>query len=124
MTGIPSLKSRMLLIVALFAAAAALAGCDLIAERSAGEKLWRKHCAECHGLGGAGNTPRYMGKVYADLLDDNWRAGSDSIAMADTIRGGVFGQMPAFDYLTEDEIDILVTYVRELRGEVAPGSAR
>lgn len=116
--------ARTALFVALLVVAVAVAGCDLIVERSPGETLWRKHCAECHGIGGAGNTPRYMGKVYADLLDDTWRTSGDSIALTDTIRGGVFGEMPAFDQLSEDEIKLLVTYIRELRGEVAPGSAR
>jgi mono/diheme cytochrome c family protein len=113
-----------LTLAALIAAALAAAGCDLIPQRSAGEKLWRNRCAECHGLGGAGNTPRYMGKIYADLLDDSWRSGSDSIAIADVIRNGVFGEMPAFDQLTEEEIRLLVTYIRELRGEATTGSAR
>lgn len=112
------------LTVVLAGIGLAAAGCGLMPERSPGEKLWRKHCAECHGLTGAGNTPRYMGKVYADLLDDTWRSGSDSIAMADVIRTGVFGEMPAYDQLSEEEIRLLVTYIRELRGEVAPGSTR
>lgn len=109
---------------ALAGVALGTSGCDLLPQRSAGEKLWRANCAECHGLGGAGNTPRYMGKIYADLLDDTWRSGSDSIAVADVIRNGVFGEMPAYDQLSEEEIRLLVTYIRELRGEAAPGSAR
>lgn len=113
-----------LVAAALAAISLATAGCGLMPERSPGEKLWRKHCAECHGIGGAGNTPRYMGKLYADLLDDAWRAGGDSIAMADVIRNGVFGEMPAYDHLSEQEIRLLVTYIRELRGEAAPGSTR
>ncbi len=110
--------------VALATLALATAGCDLMPQRSPGEKLWRKHCAECHGLGGAGNTPRYTGKIYADLLDDTWRTSGDSFAVAEVIRNGVFAEMPAFDQLSEEEIRLLVTYIRELRGEAVPGSAR
>lgn len=110
--------------VLLTAFALAAAGCGLLPERSPGEKLWRKHCAECHGIGGAGNTPRYMGKPYADLLDNHWRVAGDEYAIADSIRSGFFGEMPSFDHLSDKEITLLVTYVRELRGEVAPGSAR
>lgn len=110
--------------VALTGIALGAAGCGLIPERSPAEKLWRENCAECHGLTGAGNTPRYMGKIYADLLDSTWRTSGDSIAMAEVIRTGVFGEMPAFDQLSDQEIRLLVTYIRELRGEVAPGSAR
>lgn len=111
---------------ALVLAAAGLAagGCDLLPERSPGETLWRKHCAECHGLTGAGNTPRYMGKPYADLLDDFWRVGGDPVALAESTRSGFFGEMPAFDHLSDTEIRQVVEYIRELRGEAAPGSAR
>lgn len=112
------------LTAAMAGLALAAAGCGLLPERSPGEKLWREHCAECHGLAGAGNTPRYMGKIYADLLDNTWRTSGDPIAMAEVIRTGVFGEMPSYDHLSEREIRLLVTYVRELRGEVAPGSTR
>lgn len=125
MTGTRLVRALAPLTLAAFAAAAlAAAGCGLVPQRSPGEKLWRKHCAECHGLGGAGNTPRYMGKIYADLLDDTWRTGGDSIAITDVIRNGVFAEMPAYDHLTEEEIRLLVAYIRELRGEAAPGSRR
>jgi mono/diheme cytochrome c family protein len=108
----------------LLAAAALAAGCELFPERSPGEKLWRKYCAECHGLTGAGNTPRYMGKVYADLLDDTWRVGGETSTLRESTRTGFFGEMPAFDQLSDEEIRQVVDYLRELRGEIAPGSAR
>jgi len=114
-----------LALALLLAAALAGAGCDLISpKRSEGEKLWRKHCAECHGLGGAGNTPRYMGKPYADLLDDVWRVGGDTGTLRESTRTGSFGEMPAFDHLSDEEIRLVVDYLRELRDEIAPGSAR
>ncbi|MEM7481417.1 MAG: c-type cytochrome [Acidobacteriota bacterium] len=90
-------------------------GCDLLPQRSEGEKLWRSLCAECHGIDGSGNRPRYMGKVYADLLDDTWRTGGDRIAVESVIREGVFGEMPAFDQLTREEMRVLLGYLDELR---------
>lgn len=119
-----TLPAAALIAPALIALALVTAACGLVPERSPGEKLWRKYCTECHGLQGNGNTPRYMGKPYADLIDDTWRVGGDEYSLAESIRSGFFGEMPAFDHLSDKEIGTLVTYVRELRGEAVPGSTR
>jgi len=95
-----------------------LVGCDEMLARSPGERLWRKHCAECHGLDGRGNTPRFMGNNYADLLDDSWRSGTgDRGSLEAVVREGVFGQMPAFDQLTRQEMRDLLDYLAGMRGE-------
>jgi mono/diheme cytochrome c family protein len=120
----PPVRAAALAAV-LAAAALAGAGCDVVfPKRSEGEKLWREYCAECHGLGGAGNTPRYMGKPYADLLDNVWRLGGETGTLQESTRNGFFGEMPAFDHLSDEEIRLVVDYLRGLRGEIAPGSAR
>ena len=116
--------SALAALPTLVAAGLAAGGCGLIPERSPGEKLWRQYCAECHGLTGAGNTPRYMGKPYADLIDDTWRVGGDTVSLAQSTRSGFFGEMPPFDHLSDAEIRLVVEYLRELRGEATPGSAR
>jgi mono/diheme cytochrome c family protein len=97
----------------------ALAGCDLLPQRSEGEKLWRSRCAECHGLDGSGNTPMYMGQANADLLDDGWEHGGESGAWAVVIREGLFGRMPGNPDLTREQVRALVEYLRQLRGEAA-----
>lgn len=104
---------------ALLLASLALAACsDLFPHRSDGEKLYRKHCAECHGVDGSGNTARYMGNGWADLRDDNWKLGGDPGSIENTIRNGVFGQMPGYDQkLSHAEIRQIVDHVRVLRGE-------
>lgn len=94
-----------------------LAGCDLLANRSEGEKLWRKHCADCHGVDGRGNTPRYMGNPWADLRDNSWKLGGDRSTIEDVVREGIFGSMPANDELTAAEMRALIDYLYELRGE-------
>lgn len=116
---------RLAASAALAAAGLAAGGCDVVfPQRSPGEQIWRAQCAECHGVRGAGNTPRYMGKPYADLTDDLWRIGGDTVSLAESTRNGFFGEMPAFDHLSDLEIRQVVEYIRELRGEAAPGSAR
>ena len=99
-----------------------LGGCDfLLPHRSEGEKLWREHCSDCHGLDGSGNTALSMGNTYADLLDNTWKFGGDDSAIANAIRDGSFGLMPAYrDNLTEPQVQTLVHYIRTLRGERAP----
>jgi len=100
----------------------ASAACDqLFPHRSEGEKLWRKHCAECHGLDGAGNTVGYMGNPWADLTDNNWKTGGgDPSSFEDVVRDGVFGQMPADKELTHEQIRVLYEYLRVLRHEKPP----
>jgi mono/diheme cytochrome c family protein len=92
-------------------------GCGLGPERSLGEQLWRQRCAECHGLDGAGNTPRYMGDPWADLLDDNWKYGGDASSIEIVVREGVFARMPANDDLTAEEMRELIDWLYFLRGE-------
>lgn len=106
-------------LVALGAAAALIGatGCDFLVQRSPGEKLWRDLCVECHGVDGAGNTPRYMGDPYADLRDDAWKFDGDRATVEGVIRDGIFGEMPAHDELTAVEMKALLDYFYKLRGE-------
>lgn len=96
-------------------------GC--LPERTLGEQVWRERCAKCHGLDGAGNTPLYMGRSEADLLDDTWNYGEDDDSIAAVTREGILGKMPPSDLLTDAEVRAVVRYLRELRGEAPPGSS-
>ena len=105
-------------IVLVAGASLALAACDaLLPSRSAGEKLWRQRCANCHGSDGSANTPQYMGNYKADLTDDSWQHGTEPGAWAVVIREGVFGSMPANPDLSREQVAALVDYIRQLRGE-------
>jgi mono/diheme cytochrome c family protein len=110
-------------VVFTLALAVALAGCDLLLQRSEGEKLWRGHCAKCHGINAAGNTPGYMSELYADLTDDVWHAGDNDGAMQAVIERGVFGKMPGFPQLTPQQVRALVDHIRVLRGEKTRGTS-
>ena len=103
----------------------ALVACDvLFPHRSEGEKLWRKHCADCHGLTAEGNTPSYMGNSYADLTDNLWKdCSGDDDSIEAVIHDGVFAQMPENPNLTHEERTAIVRYLRVLRNEKKPETA-
>ena len=107
------LRHRPTLAVALLASLAS--GC---VERTPGETLYREHCAHCHGVDGSGNTPRYMGDEWANLLDGSWQnVEGDEYSLARVVREGVFAKMPGNAELTEDEVREIVNWVLYLRGE-------
>lgn len=118
------MRQKILWTLALLTAlATGFSGCqqiELLLADSEGERLWIRHCNRCHGIDGAGNTPRSMGNPRADLTDDYWVFGGDRTGIEQAIREGVFGEMPAFDDLSPDELKALVSYIRELRGERKP----
>ncbi len=92
-----------------------LAACE---SHSPEETLWRKHCADCHGIDGSGNTARYMGNAWADLLDNSWKSASgDEYTITAVVREGVFGQMPANTELSDQEVTQIVDWLYSLRGE-------
>lgn len=103
-------------LLAVILLAGLAAGCDeLMPGRSEGEKLYRKHCAKCHGNNAAGNTPRYMGNPWADLTDDHWKTGGDRTSLEGVILYGE-GEMPGVE-LSHEEVLAIINHLRELRGE-------
>lgn len=85
--------------------------------RSLGETLWRDRCAGCHGVDGRGNTPRYMGNSWADLVDERWKYAGDPEGIGEVARAGITGVMPANDDLSREEMTALVDWLLGLRGE-------
>jgi len=84
-----------------------------------GKTLFRWfNCNGCHASGGGGMGPA--------LMDAQWRYGSESKAIYETIMNGRPGGMPPFrDRITDDQAWQLVAYVRSMSGllpmDVAPG---
>lgn len=97
-------------------------GCgDLLVKRSAGEKLYRKNCADCHGLDGIGQTIRYMGNPNANLTDSSWKyGGGDSVAIQNVLLQGLVERHPSsLQRLQPSEVKAIAGWVLELRGEVS-----
>ena len=95
-----------------------LTACNvLFPHRSEGEQLYRKHCAECHGLDARGDTVGYMGNAYADLTDNLWKHGGDDDSIAQIIHDGIFAEMPEHPELTFQQRMAIVSHLRVLRHE-------
>lgn len=94
--------------------------CDeMLVKRSTGEKLYRKNCADCHGLDAKGHTIRYMGNQRANLTDDNWKYGAaDSIAIQSVVLQGLVERHPSsLQRLQTKEVKEIANWVLQLRGE-------
>lgn len=90
---------------------------DRVFHRTPGEKLYRKLCADCHGIDGRGNTPKGIGNAFCDLTDNSWKTSGDTGTMALVIRQGEFGEMPAHPELTDQQVKQIVDHILKLRGE-------
>ena len=74
----------------------------------AGSKHFATYCAACHGADGTGNPA--LGAP--NLTNGVWLYGGSAEQIAQTLRAGRNGMMPAFkDTLSEDKIHILTAYV-------------
>ena len=95
-----------------------LSGCgELIPQRSPGEKLYRKHCADCHGIDGAGHTIRTMGDSHSNLIDDLWRHAGDPSGIENVIQNQMVFEHPTFGKLERQDIKQIVDHILRLRGE-------
>ncbi len=89
-----------------------------------GHALFMAHCAPCHGVTGRGNGPAAIALTVAprDFLRERFRYVSTLNGvptdedLSDSIRNGRrFGEMPAGPQLTDDEVRVLIDYVREIQ---------
>jgi mono/diheme cytochrome c family protein len=81
-----------------------------------GKKLYRRHCASCHGATGKGDGGQALsGGEPSDLTDDKWDTGSTDGEIFVVIRNGLSADMLAYkDKLKETEIWQVVVFVRTL----------
>ena len=90
-----------------------LAGC--LPHRTPGERLYRRHCASCHGVDGSGGA-RYLADEGADLLDETWTYGGDPSELEYGLLDHGLRGHKAWGF-TNQERRQLVDHVRFLRGE-------
>ncbi len=78
---------------------------------SAGKTAFASYCAACHGAEGKGNTA--LGAP--NLTDNTWLYGGSPGVIRQSILNGRNGQMPSHrDFLGEDKVHLLATYVYSL----------
>jgi putative heme-binding domain-containing protein len=107
------MRGWLLVGLAAVAAAAQTNPRNTPEDAAAGSRIYRSHCAECHGLKGEGGRG-------PDLTRGEYRHGSTDAALLRTISRGVPGtEMPGI-YFSENQVWQIVAYVRTL----AAGPAR
>jgi cytochrome c6 len=78
-----------------------------------GESLFKGKCAMCHGPDGAGKTPMGQTLKIPDLHSEAVQKRSDAELIQIVTKGK--NKMPAYENkLSKEQIDKLVTYIREL----------
>lgn len=84
------------------------------AATSAGAELYEQSCASCHGndLRGTDRGPPHLSQVYAPdhHPDASFRA---AVTQGSPAHHWNFGDMPPVEGLSDDEIELVITYVRE-----------
>ena len=108
-----------LFVAAWFAGAAASAAqtappADAVA---AGQQLYLRHCASCHGRTGQGGPGNDLIPAAPSLQGDKWDHGSTDQAIFDNIKNGIapdFNMVPFKDKLKDDEIRSIVAFIRSL----------
>jgi mono/diheme cytochrome c family protein len=85
---------------------------------AAGQQLYGRNCASCHGRNGQGGPGNDLIPAAPSLLGDGWTHGSTDGEIFTNIRNGVapdFNMVPFKDKLKDDEIWNLVNYIRSIK---------
>jgi len=84
---------------------------------AAGQALYLKNCASCHGRNGQGGPGNDLIPAAPPLTGDKWDHGSTDQAIFDNIKNGIapdFNMVPFKDKLKDDEIRTIVAFIRSL----------
>jgi mono/diheme cytochrome c family protein len=84
---------------------------------AAGQQLYQRNCASCHGRNGQGGPGNDLIPAAPSLLGDAWSHGSTDGEIFTNIRSGVapdFNMVPFKDKLKDDEIWHVVNYIRSI----------
>ncbi len=82
----------------------------------AGNKLYQRHCASCHGKGGKGDGGMALsGGTPSDLTDEKWDYGASDGEIFTSIREGVSADMLEYKNKLEDkQIWQIVNFIRSI----------
>ena len=79
------------------------------------KSIFNSKCASCHGKDGRAHTLRGRRAHARDMTDPSWQNDVSDERLFNSINKGK-GKMPAYGKkLSEDQMDALVRYVRQLR---------
>ena len=79
------------------------------------KSIFNTKCAQCHGRDGRAHTVRGRRSHARDMTEASWQNDVSDERLFNSINKGK-GKMPAYGKkLSEDQIDALVRYVRQLR---------
>ena len=85
---------------------------------AAGQQLYARNCASCHGRNGQGGPGNDLIPAAPSLLGDGWAHGSTDGEIFTNIKAGVapdFNMVPFKDRLKDDDIWNLVNYIRSIK---------
>ena len=109
----PSRSASSFAVISVVALSFAFVSAQAQNASNDGAALYKTKCAMCHGPDGAGKTPAGQKLNVRDLRSPEVRAQSDS-DLSHVIGQGK-GKMPGFGKtLSDDQIKLLVAYIREL----------
>ena len=84
---------------------------------NAGQQLYQRHCATCHGKNGQGGTGNDLIPAAPSLIGTGWKHGSSDGEIFKSIKQGVppdFNMTPWGDQLKDQDIWNIINYVRSL----------
>jgi copper transport protein len=84
---------------------------------AAGQQIYRKSCATCHGIKAEGGSGNDLIPASPDLTDEAWDHGSSDGEIFANIKNGVppdFNMTPWKDQLKDEEIWNVVNYLRSI----------
>ena len=84
---------------------------------NAGQQLYQRHCASCHGKNGQGGSGNDLIPAAPSLISGQWKHGSSDGEIFKVVKEGVppdFNMTPWGDRLKDQDIWNIINYVRSL----------
>jgi mono/diheme cytochrome c family protein len=85
---------------------------------AAGQQLYLRNCASCHGRTGDGGPGNDLIPAAPNLVDDQWDHGASDKEVFDNVKNGIspdFNMVPFKDKLKDDDIWNVVHYLRSIQ---------